>query len=223
MIKFNNLEIEPPSKFGLEKKFLLNTGEKNFLISSLGHFSSVLKVKDENGKIYAGKFPLFVNNLGGVLAFNFNFSENYLNKVILSRKHENFIANEIYENVFVENLEGKKYSPTFKPEGVYGVYLNQTKNYLPAFVNEFDETFLPLNEISSKERNPLLRFQQQIVSKLELEGFTSDCYDLLIDSNWLYSEKRDELKIIDFGWWKYKNHFNPFPTLSEEFFREDYF
>ena len=223
MVEFNNPEIEPISKFGLEKKFLLDTREKNFLISSLGHFSSVLKVKDENGKIYTGKFPLFVGNLGEVLTFNFNFSQDYLNKVILSRKHENFIANEIYENVFVENLEGKKYSPTFKPEGVYNVYMNQTKNYLPAFVNEFDQTFLPLNEISSKERDALFGFQQQIVSKLELEGFTSDCYDLLIDSNWLYSEKKGELKIIDFGWWKYKNHFNSFPTLSEEFFREDYF
>lgn len=223
MVKFNNSNVGAVSKFGLERKFLLNTQEKNFIISSLGHFSSVLKVKDENGKIYAGKFPPFVNNFKKFFKFNFNFSDDYLNKVILSRKHENFIANKIYDNVFVENLKGKKYSPTFKPEGVYEVYMNQTKNYLPAFVNEFDETFLPLNKISSKERDALSRFQKQIISKLELEGFTSVCYDLLIDSNWLYSEKKDELKIIDFGWWKYKNHFNPFPTLSEEFFREDYF
>ena len=223
MGEFNNPQIEPLSKFGLERKFLLDTREKDFLISSLGRFSSVLKVKDESGKVYAGKFPPFVGKIWGILAFNFNLSRDYLNKVILSRKHENFIANEMYKKVFVEGLEGKKYSPTFKPEGVYQVYINQSRNYLPTFVNEFDETFLPLNEFSSKERNIFWGFQQEILSKLKLEGFNSESLDLLGNSNWLYSEKKGELKVIDFGWWTYKNYFNSFPTLSEEFFREDYF
>jgi len=95
---------------GIERKFETSLEEEN-VISFDGSFSSVLKIRDENGQIYAGKFP-----------FKFNEQE-WTQKdcpamaeiLVPSLNHENFISKELCN----------KFDLSLKPEGVFLVKVFQ--------------------------------------------------------------------------------------------------
>jgi hypothetical protein len=197
-------------KLGLERKFEFNLKDKFDLIDNRGDFSTIWTVYDENGEEYVGKLPPFPEdylNLNPDEFEHFFSDPYYLKKVAISREHENFIG----ENLF------KKNGSTLKTHGAYAIKLTNRDFYLPAFVYEKNKTFQPLKDIHLKPHKikEIEKEKIKIIKKCNQDGFYSLCIDKYRNKNWLFSETKNKLKIIDFGWWVYQGKFNPYPTLSE--------
>jgi hypothetical protein len=182
----------------LERKFSFDFDNKDEMISNIGKYSTVWKVYDENGKVYAGKFYFFGNKrkvFSDELIKKIDKDKNTM--VSSSRNHENFVAQKIYEI---------KPDWTPKPEGVFAVRLEGVKKdfYFPAFVNEYDET------LEAKPKG-LIEDLFQLKSLITRHFFFSPDATLLRNN---LIDKNGKLELIDFGWWGYKRIINPFPKLE---------
>ena len=193
---------------GIERKFETNLEEGN-VISFDGSFSSVLKVRDENGQVYAGKFP-----------FKFNEQE-WTQKdcpamaeiLIPSLNHENFISNELYN----------QFDLSLKPEGVFAIKIKEYPFFLPAFVNKYDESFRTFDKLSREEKKFAEKLEKDALRIVIDEGFSFYKDTISKENNKFYSIK-EGFKFNDFGWWAYKNQSNPFPCLYKQqaWILEDY-
>ncbi|PIO01226.1 hypothetical protein COT60_01600 [Candidatus Pacearchaeota archaeon CG09_land_8_20_14_0_10_30_9] len=193
---------------GIERKFEINL-EEGSVISFDGSFSSVLKVRDENGQVYAGKFP-----------FKFNEQE-WTQKdcpamaeiLIPSLNHENFISNELYN----------QFDLSLKPEGVFAIKIKEYPFFLPAFVNRYDESFRTFDKLSREEKKFAEKLEKDALRIVIDEGFSFYKDTISKENNKFYSMK-EGFKFNDFGWWIYKNQRNPFPSLYKQqaWILEDY-
>ncbi|NCO18390.1 hypothetical protein AUJ61_03005 [Candidatus Pacearchaeota archaeon CG1_02_30_18] len=193
---------------GIERKFETNL-EEGSVISFDGSFSSVLKVRDENGQVYAGKFP-----------FKFNEQE-WTQKdcpamaeiLIPSLNHENFISNELYN----------QFDLSLKPEGVFAIKIKEYPFFLPAFVNRYDESFRTFDKLSREEKKFAEKLEKDALRIVIDEGFSFYKDTISKENNKFYSMK-EGFKFNDFGWWIYKNQRNPFPSLYKQqaWILEDY-
>ena len=185
---------------GIERKFETSLEEEN-VISFDGSFSSVLKVRDENGQVYAGKFP-----------FKFNEQE-WTQKdcpamaeiLIPSLNHENFISNELYN----------QFDLSLKPEGVFAIKIKEYPFFLPAFVNKYDESFRTFDKLSREEKKFAEKLEKDALRIVIDEGFSFYKDTISKENNKFYSME-EGFKFNDFGWWAYKNKMNPSPRLCKE-------
>lgn len=193
---------------GIERKFETSLEEGN-VISFEGDFSSVLKVRDENGQVYAGKFPFKFDRQGwsqedcpGMTEF-----------LIPSLNHEDFISKELYN----------QFDLSLKPEGVFAVKIKEYPFFLPAFVNRYDESFRTFDKLSGEEKKLAEKLEKDALRIVIDEGFSFYKDTISKENNKFYSME-EGFKFNDFGWWIYKNQRNPFPYLSKQpaWILEDY-
>ncbi|MCW8965533.1 MAG: hypothetical protein OQK82_02430 [Candidatus Pacearchaeota archaeon] len=184
----------------LPKGFSFNLDNEDDLISPNGIFSTVWKVRDENGKVYAGKFQ----KRAFIRAWNEYLNDSsYLDAVASGRNHENWMAKKIYDI-------NSDY--TLKPEGVFAVKLEgeyavglEGDVRFPAFVQEYDESFVAKKKL--ERYNDIL---QELVKK----GFFFN-KDALWEGNNLENES-GKIKLIDFALWGYNGVISPCPFFYDD-------
>ena len=185
---------------GLEKKFKLYLDDFEDIISEEGTYSDVYKVYSGK-KAYCGKMPKGTYNFATNGLDDADYD--YLDMVTESMEYEAFIAKKIFD---------LGYAP--KPEGVFDVeVVNSEGIYLPGFVNSFDPSLIDFDkakEIYGKEKIENLR--DDAFRTLLKKGFSFHEDSYLHPGNILYSPKQG-IKLLDYGWIKYNELSNPFPSL----------
>lgn len=181
----------------LPKRFSFDFKNGNDKITDNGNWSTMWKVRDENGKVYAGKFPRGYVSDHDIEKDFIKLNEEALNLFATSRYHENWIAQKICRI-------DPEWTP--KPEGALAVRLEGTNSYFPAFVNEYDESF----ETTAWN----LDGSDNILTELVERGFVF-YFDAFRRKNYLADDKGGR-KLIDFQLWGYQGIINPFPWLSHD-------